>query len=213
MPRGHTLAGLLLALCLAMSYTPAQAAEAGVDYLELGSARPTETKGKVEVLEFFWYGCPHCYRLEPELNAWAKKLPKDVVLRRIPATLNANWEPLTRAYYALEAVGLTTKLHAKVFDAIHADGLNLNKPEALFDWAAKQGADRAKLAQAYDSFSVNTKVMHSRQVAQEYKLTGVPAFAVNGRYVTSAYMTGSNPALFETLDSLIQGERKRAGRK
>lgn len=213
MPRIPTLAGLLLACCLSGLYAPAQAIEAGMDYLDLGSARPTEAKGKIEVMEFFWYGCPHCYRLEPELKAWAKKLPKDVVLRRIPATLNANWEPMTRAYYALEAIGLTDKLHAKVFDAIHANGLDLNKPEAFIDWAAKQGADRAKLAQAYNSFSVNTKVMHSRQVAQEYKLTGVPAFVVNGRYVTSAYMTGSNPALFEALDSLIQGERKRAGRK
>lgn len=213
MTRIRHLAGILLALSLGNHALPTQAAEAGLDYLELSSPRPTEAKGKVEIIEFFWYGCPHCYRLEPELQAWIKKLPKDVTVRRMPATLNDSWEPMTRAYYAMEALGLTDKLHAKLFEAIHANGLNPGKPEVFFDWAAKQGVDKAKLAQAYNSFSVNAQVMHSRQLVQEYKLTGVPAFAVAGRYVTSAYMTGSNPALFDTLDALIQGERKRAARK
>ncbi|NWG87161.1 MAG: thiol:disulfide interchange protein DsbA/DsbL [Hydrogenophilaceae bacterium] len=215
MPRVRQIASLLFALCLIGTPLAARAIDEGVDYLALSAPRPTETKGKIEVLEFFWYACPHCYRLEPELNAWTKKLPKDVVLRRIPAILNADWEPLTRAYYALESLGLTDKLHAKVFEAIHVDGINLNKPEVFFDWAAKQGADKAKLAQEYNSFSVNTKVMRSRQVAQEYKLSGVPAFVVNGKYVTSAYMTGSNPALFEALNQLIKKEqdgRKRASK-
>ncbi len=213
MIRIRHLAGILLAFSLSSFYLPTLAAEAGVDYLELATPRPTETKGKIEVIEFFWYRCPHCYRLEPELNAWAKKLPKDVALRRVPAILNDSWEPLARAYYALDTLGLADKLHGKVFRAIHGENIDLNKPEVFFDWAAKQGADKTKLMQAYNSFSVNTQVMHSRQVAQEYKLTGVPAFAVNGKYVTSAYLTGSNPALFETLDTLIQDERKHAGRK
>lgn len=214
MPRIRHLAGLALALSLSCHYLPAQAAaEPGLDYLELSSPRPTETQGKIEVIEFFWYRCPHCYHLEPELNAWAKKLPKDVVIRRVPAILNDSWEPLTRAYYALDALGLVDKLHAKVFEAIHKENIDLNKPEVFFDWAAKQGADKTKLSQAYNSFSANTQVMHSRRVVQEYKLTGVPAFAVNGKYVTSAYMTGSNPALFETLDILIQNERKSSNRK
>lgn len=213
MPRTRLVASLLLAFSLIGTPLAARAVDEGVDYLTLSSPRPTEVQGKVEVLEFFWYACPHCYRLEPELNVWAKKLPKDVVLRRMPAMLNADWEPLTRAYYALEALGLTDKLHAKVFEAIHVDGINLNKPEKFFDWAAKQGVDRAKIAQAYNSFSVNSKIMRSRQVVQDYKLTGVPAFAVNGKYVTSAYMTGSNPALFETLDHLIKKEQGGGKRK
>ena len=213
MSRISRLAGLLLPLCLTALFVPAHAAEAGVDYLELSSPRPTEAKGKIEVIEFFWYRCPHCYKLEPELSAWTKKLPKDVALRRVPAILNDSWEPLARAYYALAAIGLADKLHAAVFHAIHDENIDLNKADTFFDWAAKRGADKAKLAAAYQSFSVNTQVLHSRQVAQEYKLTGVPAFAVNGKYVTSAYMTGSNPALFETLDALIQGERKRSKRK
>ena len=211
MPR--YLARLLLALGLLV--TPlAHAILEGVDYLKLAQPRATETQGKIEVLEFFWYACPHCYRLEPELNAWAKRLPKDVVLRRVPATLNPDWEPLTRAYYALEATGQLEQLHAKVFDAIHVERINLNKPEIFFDWAAQQGADRAKLAQAYNSFGVNSKVQRSRQLGQEYKITGVPAFAVNGKYITSAYITGSNPALFAALDSLIRMEQdaKRANR-
>lgn len=214
MPRIRHLAGLVLALSLSYQYLPAQAAaEPGVDYLELSSPRPTETQGKIEVIEFFWYRCPHCYHLEPELNAWLKKQQGDVVVRRVPAILNDSWEPLARAYYALEAIGMADKLHGKAFHAIHSENIDLNKPEVFFNWAAKQGADKAKLSQAYNSFSASTQVMHSRRVAQEYKLTGVPAFAVNGKYVTSAYMTGSNPALFETLDALIQNERKPAKRK
>lgn len=213
MPRTRRLASLLIAFSLFGTPLAARAIDEGVDYLTLPAPRPTEAKGKIEVLEFFWYGCPHCYRLEPELNVWAKKLPKNVAVRRIPATLNPNWEPLTRAYYALEATGLTDKLHAKVFEAIHVDGADLNKPEAFFDWAAKQGADKAKLAQAYNSFSVNAKVMRSRQLAQEYKLTGVPALAVNGKYVSSAYMTGSNPALFAAIDHLIKLEQGGQPRK
>jgi thiol:disulfide interchange protein DsbA len=213
MPRTRLVASLLIAFSLIGTPLAARAVDEGVDYLTLSTPRPTDAQGKIELLEFFWYGCPHCYRLEPELNLWTKKLPKDVVLRRIPATLNADWEPLTRAYYALEALGLTDKLHAKLFEAIHVDGMNLNKPEKFFDWVAKQGVDKAKIAQAYNSFSVNSKVMRSRQVVQDYKLTGVPAFAVNGKYVTSAYMTGSNPALFEALDHLIKKEQAGGKRK
>lgn len=212
MPRMSLLATVFLALGLGCTL-PSLAAEPGVDYLVLGAPQPTETKGKIEVIEFFWYRCPHCYHLEPELNAWAKKLPKDVVIRRVPAILNESWEPLARAYYALETLGLADKLHGKVFDAIHKENIDLNKPEVFFDWAAKQGADKAQLSQAYNSFSAGTQVMHSRRVVQDYKLNGVPAFAVNGKFVTSASMTGSNPALFETLSALIQDERKPAKRK
>jgi thiol:disulfide interchange protein DsbA len=208
------VASLGLALSLSLGMPSAQAVDAGIDYLQVSPAQRTEVKSnQVEVLEFFWYRCPHCYDLEPELRAWAKKLPKNVVLKRVPGILNDSWIPLTRAYYALEALGLVDKLHLEVFQAIHSHGMDLNDPETFFDWAVTKGVDRKKLAAAYNSFGVNSKVMRAKQMTQAYKLTGVPGFAVNGKYTTSAYMTGSHAKLFEALDELIDMELKLKGGK
>ena len=203
----------ILAPMAALAFQRGLAAEWGKDYVERGQTEKTDVKrGQVEVLEFFWYSCPHCYELEPELNAWAKKLPKNVVLKKVPGILQQSWVPLARAYYALEAVGMLDALHTEVFKAIHVQDNNLNQPERVFDWAATKGVDRTKIADAYNSFAVNTKVLRAQQLTQAYKLNGVPAFAVNGKYVTSAYFAGSVPAMFKTLDELIAQERK-GGRK
>jgi thiol:disulfide interchange protein DsbA len=200
---------MLLALGLSIATPNVQALEAGKDYAVLSPKQPTSVKkGQVEVLEFFWYRCPHCFDLEPELNAWAKKLPKNVVLKRVPAILNDSWAALARAYYALEAVGMSDKLHGDVFNAFHAQGMNLTPPETFFDWAVTKGVDRKKLASAYNSFAVDTKVMRAQQLTRDYKLTGVPAVAINGKFTTSAYMTGGHPELFKTMDALIAQERK-----
>ena len=197
-----------LALALLFASAPAAALEWGKDYIEL-SPQPTSVKrGQVEVLEFFWYKCPHCYHLEPELNAWVNKLPRNVVFKRLPGILSDAWMPLARAYYALEAVGLEEKLHGEVFQAIHAEHLDLDPPGAFLDWAAKKGADRKKLADAYNSFSVETKVMRARQLTRAFKLSGVPAFVVDGKYSTSAYLTGGVPQMFKALDELIAQESK-----
>lgn len=197
-----------LALILLLASAPAAALEWGKDYVEV-PAQPTSAKrGQVEVLEFFWYRCPHCFHLEPELNAWMKKLPRNVVFKRVPGVLNESWMPLTRAFYALEATGLLEQLHDDVFHAIHVEGIDLNPPGAFLDWAAKKGADRKKLAEAYNSFSVDTKAMRAQQMTRAFKLNGVPAFVVNGKYSTSAYLTGGNPQTFTVLDELIELESK-----
>ncbi|MBU1665042.1 MAG: thiol:disulfide interchange protein DsbA/DsbL [Gammaproteobacteria bacterium] len=197
-----------LALILLLASAPAAALDWGKDYVEV-PAQPTSVKrGQVEVLEFFWYRCPHCFHLEPELNAWMKKLPKNVVFKRVPGVLNESWMPLTRAFYALEATGLLEQLHGDVFHAIHVEGLDLNPPGAFLDWAAKKGADRKKLAAAYGSFAVETKSMRAQQMTRAFKLSGVPAFVVNGKYSTSAYLTGGNPQTFRVLDELIEQESK-----
>lgn len=201
------LAWLVLACAFLLS--PAQAADWGKDYVELSPHQPVETKGKVEVLTFFWYRCPHCADLEPELEAWAKKLPGDVVLKRQPAVLSDSWLPLTRAYYALEALGLVDKLHAAAFRAIHQERIDLNNPDIFFDWAARQGVDRKKLANAYNSFAVNAKAARAKQMTSRYKITGVPALVINGKYQTSAYLTGGHKKLFETLDDLIAEVRNK----
>lgn len=203
------LALFLFMLCTSI-VTPAQAIEAGKDYAELSPNQAVGVKrGQVEVLEFFWYRCPHCFHLEPDLNAWAKKQPKNVVLKRIPAILNDSWAPLARAFYALDALGVGNKLHPDVFNAIHVQGMDLNPPETFFDWAVTKGVDRKKLANAYNSFAVETQVRRAQQLTRDFKLTGVPAIAINGKYVTSAYMTGGQPELFTTVDALIAQELKR----
>jgi len=211
MNRLFTILALAAALALPQQTL---ATEVGKDYLVISPAQPTDVKkGQVEVLEFFWYRCPHCFDLEPELNAWARKLPKGVVLKKVPGILNPNWAALARAYYALEAVGVLEKLHGEVFDAIHVKGMDLNPPEQFFDWAVTKGVDRKQIADAYNSFAVNTKVMRAQQLTNAYRLNGVPAFAVNGKFVTSAYLTGGNPSLFKTLDELIAKELKKYDKK
>lgn len=198
--------GLALGVALA---TPASATvEPGRDYVEI-PPQPVETRTKVEVKEFFWYRCPHCSQLEPDLEAWMKKLPKHVSFIRQPTVLGDSWLPLTRAYYALEALGLVDKLHGQVFHAIHTQGIDLNDPETFFQWAAGKGVDRKRLENAYKSFAVATKTARAKQVARDYKLDGVPALVVNGRYLTSVSHTGSHKALFETLDALIAQEQKK----
>lgn len=205
MPR--TLLILLTTLTLGLIPT-ARAAEWGKDYVEIIPAQPVEVpRGKVEVIEFFWYRCPHCADLEPELEAWIKRQPPHVVVRRQPAVLNDSWLPLARAYYALEAVGQLERLHAEVFKAIHRDRIDLNDPNTFFDWAAARGVDRRKLADAYNAFSVNAKAARAKQLSARYRITGVPAFVVNGKYQTSAYLTGGHKELFRVLDALIEQER------
>ncbi len=199
---------LAASLVLGLFVTPLQAAEWGKDYIELTPAQAVDVpRGKVEVIEFFWYRCPHCAELEPELEAWAKRLPAHVVLRRQPAVLNDGWLPLARVFYALEAVGELARLHGAVFTAIHRERIDLNDPETFFDWAASQGVARKRIAEAYHSFSVNVKAARAKQLTARYKITGVPAFVVNGKYQTSADLTGGQKALFKVLDELIEQER------
>lgn len=188
---------------------PALAIEAGKDYARLSPAQPVESRGKIEVIEFFAYTCPHCFELEPELHAWASKLPRNVVLKRQPVIFSDSWEPMARAYFALDALGVVDKLHADVFNALHVDDLNLSDPEAFFDWGAKQGLDRAKLKSAYQSFTTAAKVSRAKQMQRAYKVSGVPALVVNGKYMTSASMAGDNAKSLAVVDALIQMESQK----
>ncbi len=208
------LLALLIALPLALSSLPVAALQAGVDYQVLPTPQPTSAKaGQIEITEFFWYKCPHCFNLEPEVNEWRRKQGKDVVFKRAPGILNESWATLARAYYAMETTGQLDKLHDALFEAIHVKGMEMKTPEAFLDWAATKGADRKKLSEAFNSFSVNGQTMRAAQMSRDYKLNGVPAFAVNGKYVTSAYMTGGHPELFKALDALVAMERKGGPKK
>lgn len=176
-------------------------------YATLEAPQPVTTGKKIELTEFFWYRCPHCYELEPAFNTWLKKLPADVQLRRVPVVFRDDWLPAAKLYYALQDVG-AEKLHGEVFDGYHLDNFNLDDEAILLDWVAKKGVDRNKFAASYRSFSTQSRAMQGGMMGRVYNLKGVPSFAVDGKYVTAESMTGSKPALFATLDQLIVKARK-----
>lgn len=186
----------------------AQKFEPGTDYQVLDPRAPIEAPaGKIEVVEFFWYSCPHCNAFEPALEAWAAKLPKDVVLRRVPVAFRDDFVPQQKLYYVLEAMGLVEKLHAKVFAAIHVEKQNLARGDAIIEWVGKQGVDKAKFTEQYNSFSVATKATRGTQLQNAYKVEGVPALGVAGRFYTDGSMAKSMGRALQVVDSLIAGTR------
>jgi len=194
----------------ATAQAQAKKPELGVHYLALGTPAPTEAPaGKVEVLEFFWYNCPHCNAFEPILSEWVKKLPKDVAFRRIPVAFNASFVPQQRLYYALEAMGLLEKVHPKVFAAIHVEKLNLAKGEAITEWVGKNGVDTAKFLVQYNSFDVVTKAQKATQLQNAFKVEGVPALGVAGRFYTDGTMAHSMERALLVVQSLLDDIRKK----
>ncbi len=182
-------------------------AEEGTDFKRIPTPLAVETGKKIEVVEFFWYRCPHCNQLEPGLEAWAKKLPADVVLRPIPAVFRPEWLPAAKFYYALSDMGEVGKLHGKVFDAYHKEKLDLDNEEQLMAWVKKQGLDENRFSAAYKSFSTQTRAMKGARAARTAGISGVPALLVDGKYLTAISMTFTEERLFEVLDDLIQRAR------
>ncbi|MFN3298369.1 thiol:disulfide interchange protein DsbA/DsbL [Caldimonas sp.] len=211
--REFTTVGWAAALALAglgSGAARAQAPKAGSDYVVLRPPLAGGAEGKIEVVEFFWYGCPHCNRFQPMIEPWAAKLPADVVYRRVPVAFRDEFVVHQRIYYALEALGQVQALHKKVFHAVHVERNPLNKPEAIADFMARQGVDRAKFLEAFNSFGVQTKTRQAKQIAEGYKIDGVPAIGINGRYWTSGALAGSLERSLQVADYLIG--QARAGR-
>lgn len=197
------LAAALLAAALA------GAALAQQPYTELKPPLPTDAQGKIEVLEFFWYECPHCYELEPVLEKWIARLPKDVEFRRVPATFNERWNISARVFYTLEAMGLLQKLHKPLFDAIHKDRLRVTDERQLTDWLQRQGVDIAKFQAAYRSFAVDSKLKRTQQLVAASKIDGVPALLIDGRYLVAAGgAVGTHERMTQVADALIEQSRK-----
>ena len=175
----------------------------GIDYLTLEKPAPTEAVGKIEVVEFFWYSCQHCNRFEPLLEDWAKRLPPDVVLRRAPVAFRPDFEPQQRLYFALEGMGKVAELHKKVFSAIHVEKQLLNTAELVADWAAKQGIDKAKFTEAYNSFAVATKSRKATALQDAFKVDGVPSLGVAGKYFTSGSIAQTMERALLVTDYLV----------
>jgi thiol:disulfide interchange protein DsbA len=177
---------------------------AGVDYRVVETRAPVDAPpGKIEVVEFFWYNCPHCFSLEPLLAAWAKKLPKDVVFRRVPRRFADNEVPQQLLYYTLEAMGLVDKLHSKIFEAVHIEHKNLTRGDAIAEWIATQGVDKTKFMEQYNSFTVTSKATRAAQLQNAYKIEGVPVLGVAGRFWSDVPVAGSPERLLQVVDSLI----------
>ncbi len=196
-------AGTLAALPLGAQAQGTPPAE-GKDYLLLSKPAPSEAPaGQIEVVEFFWYSCPHCNEFEPQLEAWAAKAPKDVSLRRVPVSFRPDFEPQQRLYYVLEALGKMAALHKKVFYAIHVEKQTLNTADLVSAWAQKQGIDKAKFTELYNSFPVNMKARKATQLQEAFMVDGVPALGVDGRYYTSGSLAGTMVRALTVTEHLL----------
>ncbi len=182
---------------------------AGADFDQTTQTISTDDPAKIEVTELFWYGCPHCHALEPQLAAWVKKLPQDVYFKRIPGLPRPDWAPMAKAYYTMETLGVLEKLHSRLFEAIHTKrALRPDDERATIDWITKEsGLDRKKVAETFNSFSNNTKLSRAAQFFRASGATGVPSLIIDGKYITSSTMAGGNVQALQVADYLIAKAR------
>jgi len=206
--KGSVIKSLVVVAALLFGST-ACSEEANQGYTMLVPAQPAGAK-KIEVLEFFSYGCSHCYHLHHDLGAWAKKMPKDVELVYVPVIFRDSAEPLARTYYALESMPNFEKLHDAVYRGMHVENAELFDLDSISSFVAKRGADRAKFTAAYNSFSMSSRVSRAKQMIRSYGIQGTPTLVVEGKYV----ITGLQPAdTIRVLDQVIAKARKERGKK
>ncbi len=196
-----------LAMVLASAAARAETYTAGKDYAEV-TAQPTASGDKVEVLEFFWYGCPHCNTFEPFLKSWKKTLADNVEFIRVPTVFRPSWKVHARAYYALQAMGKIEEIHPKIFDAMHKQRKRLDSMNKIADFVAEQGVDREQFIKQYQSFGIDGKVRKANTLVKNYGITGVPAIAINGKYKVDGRMAGSYERMIKIMDYLIAKESK-----
>ena len=200
----------LLGLLALISFVPSVYAEfdEGINYDVLATAQPTSEPDKIEVLELFWYGCPHCYHLEHDVQTWLKTKPDDVEFVRVPAVLGPSWELLGRAYYTAQLLGVEDTMHQALFNRIHKDRKmirNVGDLKAIF---VENGVSEKDFDSTFQSFAVVTKTNRAKQAHERYGVTGVPALIVNGKYRTSAKQAGGNKQMFDVVDYLVEKERR-----
>ena len=183
------------------------------DYREIKPAQSTEPGPKVEVIEFFWYGCPHCFDLEPTLKKWLEHKPADVTFRRVPAIFRQSWVPGAQTFYTLESMGELDRMHSKVFDAIHVERQPFNDMAAITAWMGKNGLDAKKFEDTAKSFAVSGKVQRAQQMSAAYQLTGVPAVVVDGKYIALGNSFDGMLAIVDQLIDRARTERAAAAKK
>lgn len=185
---------------------------AGREYVVLDPPREVQSGDAIEVLEFFYYGCPVCYEAQPHIARWQLAAGPSVTLKRVPAVSDA-WATFARVYYALEATGLLARLHWPVYDNHHFDGKRLNEDKNLLDWLSSNGVDTVRFKQALDSHEITTRVEEARKMLDTYKVKGVPTMVVDGRYVTSASLAGGVKEMMNVLEFLVARAREERGKK
>ena len=183
--------------------------EDGVEYFTLQQRAPVDAPAdKIEVVDFFWYNCPHCNNFEPLLQRWSRQLPPDVLLRRIPVAFRDDMVPQQRLFFTLEALGKLDELHAKVFNAIHKEGKDLTREAGIVEWTGAQGLDTARVRELYNSFTISSKARRASQMQDLYKVEGVPALGIAGRYYTDGQLAVNMPRALQVADYLIGELRK-----
>jgi len=202
------LAAAAAAPCLPLAASAQGAPVEGRDYARLAQPLPMPATGKIEVVEFFGYWCPHCNTFEPALDAWSRKLPADVAFRRVPVAFSAPQEPYAKIYFTLEAMGLLEQMHRKVFAAIHVQRQHLEKESEILAFMTANGVDAAKFSEIYKSFTVASKFKQARQLADAYRIDGVPTLGIHGRFFTSPSLAGGSDQALRVADQLIQRARQ-----
>lgn len=198
--------GLCLMLFLSTQVMAQQAYVEGKDYQVISPAAKTSNPDKVVVTEVFWYGCPHCFRFEPYVERFAANLPDGVIFEQVPSVLNPRWTEHARAYYSLKMMGAQEKVHKAMFDAIHVKRQRLTSLDTIAEFVAEQGLDEKQFRDNYFSFPVDTQVRKNMQAEKRYGHNGVPAVVVNGKYLVSAGMAGSNERMIEIMNFLVAQE-------
>lgn len=202
---------LLVTFLLLAPILPVSAQEHSHDgpaYSQVKPVLPTQSGGKIEVVEIFWYGCSHCFSFEPHVNAWLETKPEDVVFRQVPGVLNSRWAVHARGFFAAEKMDALDKFHAPLFNALHVQRRNIFTRDALVDFAAEAGLDKKTFARHYESNETEVKMKQAFLMARDAKITGVPSLIVNGRYLVSS-SAGSFERMIQTVDQLIRKERRR----
>ena len=200
------LAAFLLAVAAAACFAQAGQAQfqAGREYLRLDPARPVTTGSRIEVLEFFYYGCPICYEFQPHMSRWLYQAPAYVSLQRVPVLSSENWEPFAKLYYSLEILGEVGRLHWPIYDNFHFDGKKLNEARDMIDWVSHNGVDRDKFINTLESDEVKSRLERSRELVKLYEVRGVPSVVVDGKFLTSARLAGGTRQLAQVVDFLVK---------
>ena len=175
--------------------------------------QPVETGERIEVIDFFWYGCPYCNELQPALDDWTKRNPADVTVRRIPVILRDTWAPHARIYYTLELLGEAERLHAQVYRSYHVEELHMSKPDVMEQWAVRNGIERRRWLDAYYSPEVDARIARAAHATKRYDVQGTPSLVVDGRYLTSSSMTATVRGILPVVDDLVRLARQKRGEK
>lgn len=198
---------MLLAVFTSAAAAPAGEYTEGTEYVRLATPQPTSDPERIEVVELFWYGCPHCYHLEPLVNQWLADKPDDVVFVQLPAIVGPRWELLAKAYFTAQTLGVLEKTHPALFAALHEKNQKINDEAALQDFFVAQGVSAKDFKEAFNSFAVAFKVNNAKLMTRRYAISGVPTFIVNGKFSTSGKLAGGNEEIFGVVDYLVAEER------